>query len=75
LRIRKLSFQAQTKGIGSCLWGRGRLVFNGSRAARELLGLQKGESILGILLLGYPAVTFRNKVEGKRVGIHWPDKR
>jgi nitroreductase len=62
---------AQARGIGSCLWGGGKLALDRSKAARERLGLQKREHILGALLLGYPAVTFRNKVEGKTLPIQW----
>jgi NAD-dependent dihydropyrimidine dehydrogenase PreA subunit/nitroreductase len=62
---------AQVKGIGSCLWGAGKISLDRSEAARERLGLKKHEHILGILLLGYPAVKFANKVEGKTLSIQW----
>lgn len=64
-------FYAQAKGIGSCPWGNGPLIVGRDRSAREHLGLQKHESILGALLLGYPAVRFANKVEGKSLRIQW----
>jgi NAD-dependent dihydropyrimidine dehydrogenase PreA subunit len=64
-------FYALVKGVGSCLWGAGEIVLDRNRAARERLGLQKGEHILGVLLLGYPAVEFANKVEGRTMGIQW----
>jgi nitroreductase len=66
-------FCAQTRGIGSCLWANGPLFVDRSRDARRCLGLGRREHILGALLLGYPAVKFRNKVEGKRLSIQWND--
>jgi NAD-dependent dihydropyrimidine dehydrogenase PreA subunit/nitroreductase len=62
---------AQTKGIGSRLKGIGQIIFDRSRRAKERLGLQKHEHILGMLELGYPAVKFRNKVEGKTLSLQW----
>ena len=64
---------AQTRGVGSCLWGNGQVFLDRSRAARARLGLMGHEHILGALGLGYPAVRFRNKVEGKRLDIRWVD--
>ena len=66
-----ITLRAQTEGIGGCLWGVGKIALNRSRAARRHLGLQRDERILGVLLLGYPDVRFRNKVEGKRMPIRW----
>lgn len=62
---------AQVKGIGSCLWGAAEIFLDRSKAARKHLGLQRHEHILGALGLGYPAVRFRNKVEGKTLSIQW----
>jgi nitroreductase/NAD-dependent dihydropyrimidine dehydrogenase PreA subunit len=62
---------AQVKGIGSRLKGTGPIMLDRSRAAREYLGLQNQEHILGTLELGYPAVRFRNKVQGKAMSIQW----
>ncbi len=64
---------AQAKGIGSTISGGGKLALAGSKAARELLQLSKGESILAMLLLGYPAVQFENKVAGKVLPVQWID--
>ena len=64
-------FYAQAKGIGSCPWGNGPLILGRDNAARERLSLQRHERILGALLLGYPAVKFANKVEGKTLRIQW----
>jgi ferredoxin len=62
---------AQVKGIGSCLWGAAEIFLDRSKAARKRLGLGKHEHILGALGLGYPAVKFANKVEGKTLSIQW----
>jgi nitroreductase len=62
---------AWTRGVGSCLWGAGRFVLDRSRQARDRLSLDKREHILGVLLLGYPAVTFRNTVRGRAPSIQW----
>ena len=64
---------AQVKGIGSCLWGAAEIFLDRSKVARKRLGLQKHEHILGALGLGYPAVKFRNKVEGRTLSIQWND--
>lgn len=65
---------AQAKGIGGCLRGAGQIFLDRNRTARERLQLQKQEHILGTLLLGYPAIKFRNKVEGKKLSIEWVGK-
>jgi len=64
-----MTFYAQARGIGSRLWGPGQLFYDRSKAVRKRLGLGKREHILGTVLLGYPAVKFRNKVQGKTLGI------
>jgi nitroreductase/NAD-dependent dihydropyrimidine dehydrogenase PreA subunit len=62
---------AQSKGLGCCLWGGGKLLLDRNRVARQRLGMTKGEHILGMVVLGYPAVQFANKVEGKTLPIRW----
>jgi nitroreductase len=69
--LANMTFYAQIQGIASCLWGNGPIFIDRSPAARRCLGLGKRENILGALLVGYPVVRFRNKVEGKRVPIRW----
>jgi len=64
-------FYAQAKGIGSCPWGNGPVFLDRAKAARKRLALQKHEHMLGALLLGYPAVKFANKMEGKTLSIQW----
>jgi NAD-dependent dihydropyrimidine dehydrogenase PreA subunit/nitroreductase len=65
---------AQAKGIGSRINGGIPLTLDRSRRSRKCLGLQKHEHVLAALELGYPAVRFRNKVEGKAMGIAWNGK-
>jgi hypothetical protein len=62
---------AHVKGIGTCLWGAGKIALDRNRSAREYLGLQKHEHILGTLLFGYPAVKFKNRMMGKMLDIQW----
>lgn len=62
---------AQTVGLGSRIKAAGGITLNRSRTARKRLGLKKQERILGTLELGYPAVIFSNKVEGKTMSIDW----
>ena len=62
---------SQAKGLGCCLWGAGKLLLNRSKTARERLGMQRWEHILGIVVLGYPGVQFANKVEGKPLPVRW----
>jgi hypothetical protein len=62
---------AQTKGIGSRINGGIPLTLGRSRRARQRLGLQRHERILAAVELGYPAVRFRNKVEGKHMRVSW----
>lgn len=69
--LANITFYAQVKGIASCLWGNGPIFMDRSRAARRQLGLRRSDRIFGALFLGYPAVKFRNKVEGRRMAIQW----
>jgi hypothetical protein len=67
----QMTFYGQVRGVGSCLWGAGVIVLDRNKVARERLGLGRREHVLGILLLGYPAVKFVNKVEGRAMDIEW----
>jgi nitroreductase len=69
--LANMTFYAQVKGIASCLWGNGPIFMDKSPAARRQLGLRRSDRIFGALFLGYPAVRFRNKVEGRRMAIQW----
>ncbi|MBN1580319.1 MAG: nitroreductase family protein [Anaerolineae bacterium] len=69
--LANMTFYAQVKGIASCLWGNGPIFMDKSRAARRCLGLQRHDRIFGALFLAYPAMRFRNKVEGRMMPIQW----
>ncbi len=69
--LANMTSYAQAEGIASCLWGNGPIFVDRSRAARHHLGLRRRDRIFGALLLGYPAVRFRNKVEGRAMVIQW----
>jgi Pyruvate/2-oxoacid:ferredoxin oxidoreductase delta subunit/nitroreductase len=71
--LANMTYYAQAKGIGSRLWGPGQLFYDRSKTVRKRLGLERREHILGTVLLGYPAVKFRNKVHGKTLPIQWND--
>ena len=62
---------AQARGIASRIQSAGPITLDKNNAARRTLGLAKHERILAALDLGYPAVRFRNKVEGKTLPIQW----
>jgi nitroreductase len=62
---------AQSKRIGSRLRGTWQIMVDRNRGARKLLGLGRHEHILGGLELGYPAVKFANKVQGKALPMRW----
>ena len=66
-----MTYYAQVCGLASCLWGNGQLLCDRDRAVRKRLTLSRREHILGTLMLGYPAVKFRNKVAGKSLDIQW----
>jgi len=69
--LANMYFTAQVLGVASCLFGPGRIMLDRSRSARRRLGLGGHEHILGTLLLGWPAVRFRNRVRGKDLPLRW----
>ena len=73
--LANIMYYAQAKGVGSHLSGNGQLFFDKDQSLRKRLGLQRGESIFGALFLGYPAIKFSNKVNGKQLPIQWNDVR
>jgi NAD-dependent dihydropyrimidine dehydrogenase PreA subunit/nitroreductase len=66
-----IDLYAQTKGIGCRNLVGSQMILNRSKKFRKLIGLIKNEKIFGTILLGYPAVRFKNKVNGKKVSIQW----
>jgi NAD-dependent dihydropyrimidine dehydrogenase PreA subunit/nitroreductase len=69
--LHNMILYAQSKGIGSRINGGLPLTLDRSRRARKCLGVQKHEHMLAAVELGYPAVRFRNKVEGKAMSLAW----
>jgi len=69
--LANMTFYAQVKGIASVLWGNGPVFMDRSPAARKHLGMKRYDRIFGALFLGYPAMQFRNKVEGRAMPIQW----
>jgi NAD-dependent dihydropyrimidine dehydrogenase PreA subunit/nitroreductase len=66
-----IDLYAQTKGIGCRNLVGNQMILNRSRNFRKLIGLNKNDMIFGTILLGYPAVKFKNKVYGKKLSIQW----
>ena len=62
---------AQTLGIGSRINASGTLNLDRSTAMRKLLKIGPRERILAMVEMGYPAVRFSNKVEGRSLPIQW----
>jgi formate hydrogenlyase subunit 6/NADH:ubiquinone oxidoreductase subunit I len=62
---------AQSLGIGSRINASGSLNLDRSRAIRSRLNLAPHENILAMVEMGYPAVRFSNKVEGRTLPIQW----
>ena len=66
-----IDLYAQTKGIGCRNLVGNQMIFNRNKNFRKLIGLSKKEKIFGTILLGHPAIKFRNKVNGKKILIQW----
>jgi nitroreductase/Pyruvate/2-oxoacid:ferredoxin oxidoreductase delta subunit len=58
---------AYSLGVGAILSDAGKIAFNSNREVYRLLGIPRGYRILGVLLLGYPKLKFKNKIEGLKV--------
>ena len=66
-----MTLYAQTHGLGCQNLVGNQMAINRDRAMRRRLGLGKHERILGMFGMGYPAVKFMNRVEGKTMPIEW----
>jgi nitroreductase/NAD-dependent dihydropyrimidine dehydrogenase PreA subunit len=69
--LANMMYYGQVKGVGTCLWANGPLFIDKHREARRQLGLRPNERIFGAMYLGYPAVRFSNKVNGKSLAVQW----
>jgi nitroreductase len=62
---------AQTKGIACRNLVGNQMILNDNNKFRTTINLNKNERIYGTILMGYPAIKFRNKVIGKKIRINW----
>jgi NAD-dependent dihydropyrimidine dehydrogenase PreA subunit/nitroreductase len=66
-----MDLYAQTKGIACRNLVGNQMILNRNKKFKCLIGLNKNERIFGTILLGFPAIKFRNKVTGKKIRINW----
>ncbi len=66
-----IDLYAQTKGIACRNLVGNQMILNRNKKFRRLIGLSKYERIFGTILMGYPAIKFKNKVTGKHIKIQW----
>lgn len=66
-----IDLYAQTKGIACRNLVGNQMILNGNKKFRRLIDLNNNERIYGTILMGYPAIKFRNKVSGKHIRIQW----
>ena len=69
--VYNISLFAQVKGLGSRNLVGNQTIYNRDSTFRRRVGLRKTEKIFGLVGLGYPAIKFRNKVEGRTMHIQW----
>ncbi len=68
-----MDLYAQTRGLACRNLVGNQRVINRNKQFRRMAGLKPEERIFGILTLGYAAVKFKNKVDGKKPLIQWND--
>jgi ferredoxin len=66
-----MDLYAQSLGLGCRNLVGNQMILNHSKWLRRTMKIKRGEKIYGTLALGYPAVTFRNKVTGKQLQLQW----
>lgn len=69
--LHSMNLYAHTRGLGCRNLVGNQMFLNRSRKIREQLGLAKHERLFGTMAIGYPAVKFRNKVNGKLMPVQW----
>jgi hypothetical protein len=62
-----MTLYAYILGVGSILCDAGKIAFNSNRTVHKLLRIPREYRIYGVLLLGYPRQTFKNKIDGLKV--------
>ena len=66
-----MTYYAQILGVGTTLMNSLKLVLNRSKRIRREIGIPKGDSVLGVLSLGYARERFVNVPEGIKIHIGW----
>ena len=66
-----INLYAHTKDLGCRNMVGNQMFLNRNRSIRKLIGLKKYERIYGTMAIGYPAIKFRSKVEGKQFKMQW----
>jgi ferredoxin len=62
---------AQARGVGSQNLVGSQGIVNRDKRLRARLGIRRGEAVFGLAGLGFPAVRFRNAVEGRAFPVQW----
>ena len=66
-----IDLYAQTKGVACRNLVGNQMILNGNKQFKKSIGLTRDEKIFGTIALGFPAVRFGNKVNGKQIRIQW----
>lgn len=66
-----MTYYAHILGVGTTLMDSLKLALNRSTSMRDRVGIPRGDSVLGVLSLGYPRERFVNVPEGIRIRIDW----
>ncbi len=66
-----MDLYAQARGLACRNLVGNQMILNGSKELRKKLNLKKHERIFGTLCIGWPAVKFKNKVNGRRMPVQW----
>jgi len=66
-----MGYYAHVLGVGTTLMDSLKLTLNRSKRMRNRLGIPAGESVLGVLSLGYAKERFVNVPEGIQINIDW----
>lgn len=66
-----MTYYSHILGVGTTLMDSLKLTLNRVRRFREELGLPRGDSVLGVLSLGYPSERFVNLPEGIEIRVDW----
>jgi NAD-dependent dihydropyrimidine dehydrogenase PreA subunit/nitroreductase len=66
-----IDLYAQAKGLACRSLVGNQMLLSMNKDIRNTLRLNRHEKIFGTLAVGYPAIKFRNKVEGRSINIQW----